>query len=170
MRPGPAPKPTALKRLAGNPGKKRLNDNEPQPKKPTRTPYVPRFLNETAKEEWRRLIDPLLNAGIYTEIDRTAFTMYCLQFGKWIEAEKKIDETGGEILTSDKGNFYQNPWSFVANKAYDQMIKMLLEFGMTPSSRSRLHVEPKTDKPTLAEVLFEGVAAEKRSVAEDGNG
>jgi hypothetical protein len=29
-------------------------------------------------------------------------------------------------------------------------------------------VEPKQDKPTLAEVLFKGVAAEKR--VEDGNG
>jgi P27 family predicted phage terminase small subunit len=167
MKPGPAPKPTVLKRLAGNPGKKRLNDNEPQPKKPSRTPYVPRFLSETAKDEWRRLVDLLIELGIYTEIDRTAFTMYCLQFGKWIEAEKMISETGGEILTSEKGNLYQNPWSFVANKAYDQMIKMLLEFGMTPSSRSRLHVDPKTDRPTLAEVLFEGVAAETRAVDDE---
>lgn len=157
MRPGPAPKPTALKRLAGNPGKKPLNGSEPQPKRPERVPYVPRYLSETAKEEWRRVVVILMDAGLYTELDHTALVMYCMQFGKWIDADKKTQETGGEILTSDKGNFYQNPWYNVANKAYELMIKMLLEFGMTPSSRSRLKIEMKEEKKTLAELLFDGV-------------
>ena len=39
---GPAPEPTALKILAGNPGKRKLPENEPQPQG---TPICPAWLS-----------------------------------------------------------------------------------------------------------------------------
>ncbi|MCL5994484.1 MAG: hypothetical protein M1546_00320, partial [Chloroflexi bacterium] len=49
---GPAPKPTALKVLAGNPGKRPLNGSEPQ--YPTELPTCPRPLSAIAKREGHR--------------------------------------------------------------------------------------------------------------------
>ena len=50
---GRKPKPTAIKRLEGNPGKRPLNIYEPKPLK--KAPTCPDWLDEEAKREWRRL-------------------------------------------------------------------------------------------------------------------
>ena len=149
---GRKPKPTKLKELSGNPGHRPLNSNEPQPPVPENTPYVPRWLNEHGKEEWRRVVKVLLGLGLYTEIDRTALSMYCQAFGRWRVAEEQL-EVDGPILQSDNGNYYQNPWLHTANQAWEQMRKMLSEFGLTPSSRSRLEVAERKGQD-LASVLF----------------
>ena len=44
--PGPPPKPTKLKLLAGNPGKRPLNENEPEPE--AVAPSVPAHLDDEA--------------------------------------------------------------------------------------------------------------------------
>jgi P27 family predicted phage terminase small subunit len=149
---GRKPKPNALKRLAGNPGKRPLNE-EPQPPMPNHTPYVPRHLNEEGKREWRRIVSVLLALGLYTVVDRAALAMYCQAWGRWVEAERTLAKEG-PVLTSDKGNLYQNPWLHVANKAWDQMRKILAEFGLTPSSRARLSVNESGQELSLAELLF----------------
>jgi len=153
VKPGPAPKPTAVKKLAGNPGKRRMNATEPHPPVPDGTPYAPRFLNNEAAAEWRRMVGVLIGLGLYTEVDRAALAMYCQSWGRWVVAERAIAKDG-EILTSGEGGKYQNPWRYEANKAQDQMRKLLSEFGLTPSSRSRLSIPSAPDEPTLAEQLF----------------
>ena len=150
---GRKPKPTNLKELAGNPGHRPLNANEPAPPAPERAPYAPRHLNDEAKKEWRRIVKLAMDVGLYTDVDYAALAMYCQAWGRWVEAERKVQEQG-EILESDRGGLYQNPWLHVANKAWDQMRKVLAEFGFTPSSRSRLQVEPRDEEPSLAEQLF----------------
>ena len=50
---GRKPKPTALKKLEGNPGKRKLNTKEPVPAKGM--PEGPKWLLPEAKEEWKRL-------------------------------------------------------------------------------------------------------------------
>ena len=50
---GPAPKPTAIKRLEGNPGKRKLNEAEPT--LTVGVPECPDYLDEVAKREWGRL-------------------------------------------------------------------------------------------------------------------
>jgi P27 family predicted phage terminase small subunit len=141
-----------MKLLAGNPGKRPLS-NEPQPPVPDRIPYTPRHLNEAGKREWRRIVSVLLDLGLYTVVDRAALAMYCQAWGRWVEAERKLAKEG-PILKSDKGNLYQNPWLHVANKAWEQMRKILAEFGLTPSSRARLSVGVGDREPSLAEILF----------------
>ena len=155
---GRKPKPTAIKMLAGNPGKRPLA-GEPQPPIPAGTPYCPRHLNDEARREWRRIVKILLDLGLYTEVDRAALAMYCQAWGRWVTAERKVQEKG-EVLVSDRGGLYQNPWLHVANRAWEQMRKVLAEFGLTPSSRTRLVARAGEPEPTLAELLFSGVTDE----------
>lgn len=154
---GRKPKPTAMKQLAGNPGKRPLNSNEPRPPVPDVTPYAPRHLNADAKREWRRVVPILLQLGMYTELDRSAVAMLCQAWGRWVVAEMHLREEG-EVLKSATGYMYQNPWRFEANKAQDMLRRMLSEFGMTPSSRSRFHLPGEQEEPSLAEQLFALVA------------
>jgi P27 family predicted phage terminase small subunit len=46
--------------------------------------------------------------------------------------------SGPVIKSKTTGTFYQNPFLAVANRAMKQMRDFLTEFGMTPSSRSRV--------------------------------
>jgi len=156
---GRKPKPAALRRAQGNPGKRPIPE-EPQLRRPARAPYAPRWLSEEAKAEWRRIAPLLLEAGLLTEADYTALALYCQAYARWRKAEEKLAEQG-EILESARGGLYQNPWLAVANRAWDQIRKSLAEFGMTPSSRLRVAVAREPEK-SLAELLFEGVAERER--------
>lgn len=153
---GRKPKPTAVKKLAGNPGRRPLNDNEPQFPVPGRTPSPPDYLSDEAQEVWRDLGKMLLDAGLLTRVDRYALGMFCAVAGRWMEAERDLRDEG-LILTSSDGNAYQNPRLHVANRAWDQMRKMLGEFGLTPAERSRLHVAAQEHEVSLAEILFSDV-------------
>ena len=53
MAQGRNPKPTAQKVLEGNPGKRELNTKEPKPEK--KAPACPKWLDDEAKKEWKRL-------------------------------------------------------------------------------------------------------------------
>ena len=47
---------------------------------------------------------------------------------------------------NDKGTPTRNPNDIAARDWYDRTLKLLLEFGLTPSSRTRIHA----DKPIQA--------------------
>jgi P27 family predicted phage terminase small subunit len=153
-KPGPSPKPTQLKKLAGNPGKRKLNDAEPQFEAPGRMLNVPDYLDKRAAEIWRELGRLLLSAGLFTVVDKYALAMFCVAAGRWMEAEAKLKESGPVLLSKATGNLYQNPYLHVANRAWDQMRQMFGEFGLTPAERSRLQVMVEEQEPSLAEQLF----------------
>jgi phage terminase small subunit len=59
---GRKPKPTILKLLEGNPGKKPLNMNEPKPE--MTAPECPSWLEAEAQEEWHRMSEQLYGMGV----------------------------------------------------------------------------------------------------------
>jgi P27 family predicted phage terminase small subunit len=149
MRPGPAPKPAALKRLAGNPGKRELN-RTPEIKPPVRAPRPPEFLGDLAKEEWRRIAPILLRAGLYTELDREALIQYCMSVADYREAVEKINQTGGKVLQGTNGGYYQNPWVAIANRGREHSLRMIQEFGLSPAAVGRVQmIEQDQSKPEL---------------------
>ena len=82
---GRKPKPTAIKILEGNPGRRPLNKNEPKPKEKKKL-QCPSHLNAEAKKEWRRLSKVLIEMGVLTELDTAAFAGYCQAYARWKEA------------------------------------------------------------------------------------
>ena len=72
---GRKPKPTAIKKLEGNPGKRKLNTKEPIPAKGM--PECPDWRLLEAKKEWERLCDLMNQMGVLTEVDMAAFAAYC---------------------------------------------------------------------------------------------
>ena len=108
---GRKPKPTALKKLEGNPGKRKLNAKEPMPGKGM--PDCPKWLLPEAKEEWKRLCQKLSEMGVLTEIDLAAFAAYCQSFARWKQAQEHIDSEGSTFET-EKGYQQQTPWVGIA--------------------------------------------------------
>ena len=72
---GPPPKPTRLKILAGNPGKRPLNDAEPVPA-PGR-PSCPAWVSKEGRAEWRRVTRELEALGLLARIDQATLACYC---------------------------------------------------------------------------------------------
>jgi P27 family predicted phage terminase small subunit len=68
----------------------------------------------------------------------------------WVAAKKKMFEEG-VTLTSPNGYTIPSPSFTVASKAFKQMQSLWVEFGMTPSSRSRI----KAGEPVEASDPFE---------------
>lgn len=135
---GRKPKPTSLKLLQGNPGKRPINGREPQP--PSSLPTCPSHLSPTAKAEWKRLAKVLNEIGVLTQVDRTVMAAYCQAYGRWVEAEKKLQETPA-ILKTPAGYIQQSPWLSISNKQMELMAKFMAELGLTPASRSRLAIK-----------------------------
>jgi P27 family predicted phage terminase small subunit len=132
---GRKPRPTALKRLDGNPGKRALNHAEPVP--PPGLPDCPEHLSEHACAEWHRLAEALHGMGVLTLADRAALAAYCQAYGRWVEAEEKLKETPAMIRTPS-GYVQQSPWMSVANKQLELMGRYMAELGLTPAARSRI--------------------------------
>jgi P27 family predicted phage terminase small subunit len=147
---GRKPKPTATKKLEGNPGKRKLNDAEPRPA--ATKPACPKHVQGEARKEWNRVSKDLHAAGLLTKIDKAALAAYCVQWGRWVEAEESLRKHG-PVVKSPTGYPMQNPHLSIANKAMTQMQKSLVEFGMTPSSRSRIAVDPTDAADELADFL-----------------
>jgi P27 family predicted phage terminase small subunit len=152
---GRKPKPTALKVLEGNPGKRPLNDKEPQPEK--KAPRCPSWLEPEAKKEWKRMAKTLEAIGVLTQVDKAAFAGYCQAYARWKEAEEFLSKHG-TIFKTPSGYIQQVPQVSIAQTYLKVMKDFCSEFGLTPASRTRIRVntaETPTDDPM--EELLRGV-------------
>lgn len=147
MTSGRKPTPTALKLVKGNPGKRAMNKKEAKPDLARPTP--PSFLNDDAKVEWGRVVGTLFKAGLMTELDRAVLAAYCQAYGRWAQAERALsrmadkDENNRALMVkTSNGNAVQNPLVGTANKAKADMVRYALEFGMSPSARSKVNATP----------------------------
>lgn len=144
---GRKPKPTALKVLEGNPGKRPLNENEPKPEKIA--PKCPSWLEHEAKKEWRRMSKTLEAIGVLTQVDATAFAGYCQAYARWKEAEEFLSKHG-TIFKTPSGYIQQVPQVSIAQTYLKIMKDFCSEFGLTPAARSRISVsttEGASDDP-----------------------
>ena len=140
---GRPPKPTAVKELEGNPGKRPLNKNEPKPKQTA--PKCPSWLEPDAKKEWRRLSKELESMGLLTDVDMAAFAGYCQAYARWKEAEEFITQHG-TIVKTPSGYWQQVPQVSIAQTYLKIMNKFCEQFGLTPSARSRISTDSGEDK------------------------
>ena len=138
-RPGRKPMPTKLKLVRGTLRSDRRNPREAALSEGI--PTCPRALSAAAKREWRRVAGELARAGLLTRVDRAGLAAYCAAWSRWIEAEDALRQYG-TILKSPSGYPMVSPYFSVASKSLEQMRLLLGEFGMTPSSRSRVNAQP----------------------------
>ncbi|WP_304082625.1 phage terminase small subunit P27 family [Maridesulfovibrio ferrireducens] len=135
-----------MKLLQGTNRPDRENKNEPKPDLSIPTPG--NHLLAEALMEWGRMSRELHKLGLLTELDRPALEAYCQNYGRWIEIEREMQKPDFKyVILTAKGNAIQNPLVGMANTAQVLMHKFLTEFGMTPSSRTRISA-PKTKDDT----------------------
>jgi P27 family predicted phage terminase small subunit len=136
---GRKPTPTALHLLRGNPGKRKRNRREPTP--PVEQLAPPAWLAPEAQHEWTRLAPLLTKLGVLTATDADALAAYCEAWTTWKQATQRIRQDGMVLKKNVKGVEVLgiSPYMKIAHHAMSQMRALLVEFGMTPSARARIH-------------------------------
>jgi P27 family predicted phage terminase small subunit len=109
-------------------------------------------LDKEAKREWRKISIELFKIGLLTMIDRAALAAYCQSYSTWVSAQEKTNHYGQYVSGSKKNTLVIAPWVRLANESLVQMKMFLCEFGLTPSSRTRLEVKSQEEK-SLEELL-----------------
>jgi P27 family predicted phage terminase small subunit len=151
---GRKPLPSKVIDIKGARGYHRTKtDVETEPSPPSSIPECPEHLSPEAKIEWCRMAVNMEPLGILTNLDKAIFAMYCEAYANWAMATIRV-QTEGMVSITDKGYPIQNPYFSIANKAKEQMLKAMVEMGMTPSSRSRIKVEKPAETENVKERFF----------------
>jgi len=153
---GPPRTPTKILKMRGS-WLTRERGNEVKP--PSGRPSCPRWLDQDARNAWRLLVTDLDAVGLVTKLDRNALTQYCRLFGRWMRAEKFLQEHGTtfpvrKVVKEEDGTekviavgFQSFPQVREADALVGQLIRLGDRFGLTPSARASLQtsVEKKQD-------------------------
>ncbi|MFW8589829.1 phage terminase small subunit P27 family [Glaciecola sp. 2405UD65-10] len=143
---GRKPKPTKQKLLAGNPGKREINHNEPN-FAPLKNIAVPEWMAdfENAKGMWEWLAPRLCSEEIVTEVDLVNLESYCMAYERWRMAEIEVCKLG-IVVEGSQGGYVKNPALTAVNEAKRQIQSFGALLGLDPSSRTRLIGKSKTKK------------------------
>src|SRR5690349_11299931 len=136
---GRRPKPPGLKLIDGNPGKR------PIPEAPDVTPAIPTkptYLSGVASEIWDEITPHLLTAQLINPLCGVILALLCDAVADYRHAKEMLarpaEEGGGHMVTTPNGYRVQSQWLAIKNKAFEQIMKVGVEFGMTPSSLARV--------------------------------
>ena len=105
---GRKPKSTALKLLAGNPGCRPLNMDEPKPEPLDGIPACPKWLKRDAKREWQAQIAYLCKNRVLGKNEISMLASYCYLQGEFIKEAKAgrimIAAMIGVVIEASTGN------------------------------------------------------------------
>lgn len=132
---GPAPTPIALRVLRGSRKSATLAKQEPRGLAFRDRP--PADLDHVARKEWRRIGNVLVSLRVIQEADRHVLAELCRAISIKQQADEKL-RTTGLITVAKSGYIFENPLLTISRKQGDTIIKLLREFGMTPSARARM--------------------------------
>jgi P27 family predicted phage terminase small subunit len=146
---GRKPLATAVKEASGAFDKdpQRRNHNEPQAKRGWPIPPQHVLQDAIAKECWDNVCETLNELGILTTADQSVMSIYCSTYSQWLWLAEAVKD-GNCSTVNDKGFIMVLPEANQVHKYADRLIRLMSELGLTPSSRSRLHVsKPKEEDP-----------------------
>ena len=169
-------KPTQLKVIEGNRGKRPLPENEPKPQ--PIAPEMPKELDAGAKKTWSRLSSIILPLGLLTEADGDLFAALCQTRSRllqiWTRLKKittetnfnkrelKKIETGEDPDASLGAVIIENIATLKSEQAYlmkEERLyfaafrKFASDFGLSPRARVGLTVQGDDDKDEGRDLL-----------------
>jgi len=134
--------PTELKVLKGTLEKSRVLKDEMKPESIKNIPYPPEWLGEIAKREWYAITKELHKLKILTNLDLSMLAIYCNEIQTYIECQEMMkNKSRIQIIKNPDGTIKsqnQNAYQRIANDSVMKAIKIASEFGLTPSSRTRI--------------------------------
>lgn len=141
---GRTPKPTALKLVDGNRGKRATNAKEPEPDL-LQDIAAPEHLPAPVADVWNELAPKLKRAKVLTELDTPLLEITCDALAAFRLAMKNTGD--GKLLqrNPETGSISMSPWAMLKSMAFKQAMATLREWGATPAARSRVVIDPQAD-------------------------
>lgn len=156
---GRKPNPTAKKKLQGNPGKRKISKREPAAK---RTVIAPAHLDEISQAFLDRVRPGLDEMRVMADVDLPALELMAQHFAlAWRAAE--IVKAQGLITKDAFGGMHKHPMLQVMKDNSAAYRSFAAEFGLTPSSRTRLQTPELPDEDALEKAFFGAVIQEKKA-------
>lgn len=131
---GRKPKPTVLKQLHGNPGKRAIALDEPEGVGDLWSP--PAWFDAEQREQWHYAVDHA-PPGLLTGTDREVLAIWCVACVEHAKAAQEVRKLGQVVKTKD-GNAIQNPFMGIMNRQAMVMLKAGSEMGFSPAARASL--------------------------------
>jgi P27 family predicted phage terminase small subunit len=111
-----------------------------------RAPSPPKHLSADAKACWKDVIKPLMAMKVIGPGDLKTLERYCVHWSRWRRANDLIEENG-MFEEDENGRMVESSYSTAAYRADTALLKIEQQFGLTPSSRSRVPLKPADKKP-----------------------
>lgn len=161
---GPAPKPDALRSKVNR--SKRGANLADGIKPDVATPDCPDWICATGKDEWVRVVPHLQKCGLLSHLDMAALAMYCQAYGRYVELEGSmtlriellqkrenlayLDAVFHAYIDITPNGYKQvSALSSTLRNLKDEVLRYLAQFGMSPSSRTRVVVSNQPDLPGM---------------------
>lgn len=159
---GPPKTPTHLRLVRGNPSKRAINKSEPKP--PSGVPPTPKYFDKQGKYWFKRMAEELNALGVMSQLDARALELLVEAYIEYRHHCDTLEREGYTYAVYSEENpderkereirmIKPHPAAMMKADVWKRIRAMLAEFGMTPSSRSKVNVTgPDADDP-LAEFL-----------------
>lgn len=160
--------PKAVRKLRGNAGKRPLGGDEPEaPKGPVSAPY---WLHGKGRWAWGKIAPVLDGMGLLTTADPHALALLCDAYAEFlaarevvwrkgmtyesrtaVDAEEEDEDKDGETKTVVVWSVIvrARPEVKIASDAWKRVRAMMLEFGLTPSARTRVKGQGEVEDDEL---------------------
>lgn len=146
MKRGRRKRPTKITEAMGNPGKRKIKKNEPKPD--GLPPEQIDGLDDTGLAKYRQMRNALGGLRLLTSIDADALMQYAWAYQEWVKCRDFIAANGSIMSIKDAAGkpkyIQQVPQVSMARQYWAMMYRLQQEFGMTPSARASLSVDPET--------------------------
>lgn len=138
--PGRKPAPKALRILRGD---RACRINAEEPEAPPANLEPPAWLGDgVARDKWAELVPLLVTMGVLTDADRDSLSRYCVCHEAWLKAVDACRRGLDILIHRDESGRIKNaqvgPHHTIMRRLGAELDRIACEFGMTPSSRTRL--------------------------------
>lgn len=135
---GAKPKPTWLKLVAGMPGHRPLNLDEPLPDGDLSEP--PEWFTPGQIAIWQTALKAA-PIGLLKALDASILIVWCTACSLHADANEKIAHYGSVIKHPVTGTPMCSPFVQIAKQNAELMLRAAAEMGFSPSSRSKVKVD-----------------------------
>jgi P27 family predicted phage terminase small subunit len=102
-----------------------------------RLPEPPENLKGRAKDLWASVVGDLIIRNVYDNDCRNAAMAYCIQLGRFLDAEDDI-ATRGALVKMGEHLTVLNPSLKISDAACDRLHRIGLSLGLSPTARKRV--------------------------------
>lgn len=109
----------------------------------------PKWLDDTGKKEFKRIVKEMAQTGILTNIDVDMLALYCDALSQYIECSETIRQEGIMVEYTNKAaetNKVPHPLLSKKKQLFEQMKALASEFGFTPAARAKIAIPKQEQK------------------------